>query len=189
MAWRGQPVIVVKVGGSLFDHPKLGLGLRAYLDSLEADVLLVPGGGDAADAVRTWDATHHFGEVVSHWLALRALDVTSALLRHLLLREPPTASAVRVLDCLAFSLEDDERPGALPHSWGVTTDSIAARAAVVYEAERLVLLKSVNVDVGTAWEVAAERGWVDPHFPRVVADAAFPVEVVNFRRVLDSLGG
>ena len=46
-------MIVVKVGGSLFDHPRLGPGLRAYLDSLApADVLLVPGGGPVAGAVR-----------------------------------------------------------------------------------------------------------------------------------------
>jgi 5-(aminomethyl)-3-furanmethanol phosphate kinase len=69
----------------------------------------------------------------------------------------------------------------------VTSDSIAARAAVVYEAERLVLLKSVDVPAGTTWEVAAERGWVDRHFPQVVAELACPVEVVNFRRVLESL--
>ena len=79
------------------------------------------------------------------------------------------------------------RPGALPHTWAVTTDSIAARAAVVYGAERLVLLKSVDVPAGTTWEVAAERGWVDRHFPHVIANAPFPVEVVNFRRVLDSI--
>jgi hypothetical protein len=69
----------------------------------------------------------------------------------------------------------------------VTSDSIAARAAVVHNAERLVLLKSVDVPPGMAWEVAAERGWVDPHIPHVIAGAPFPVEVVNFRRVLDSL--
>jgi len=92
-----------------------------------------------------------------------------------------------VIDCLAFAAEDESRLGPLPHSWAVTSDSIAARAAVVHGAERLVLLKSVDVPPGTSWEAAAARGWVDPHFPHVVVGAPFPVEVVNFRRVLDSL--
>lgn len=201
-------MIVVKVGGSLFDHPRLGPGLRAYLDSLApADVLLVPGGGDFADAVRKLDRTHGLGEEGSHWLALRAMDVAGMFLESVLVggqplrrvrtahhaltfggRCPPyTKAASTVLDSLAFALEDESRSGRLPHSWDVTSDSIAARAAVVYRAERLALLKSIDVPPGTPWDVAAERGAVDRHFPTVAAELACPVEVVNFRRVLDSL--
>jgi hypothetical protein len=89
-----------------------------------------------------------------------------------------------VLDCLTFMQEDESRPGTLPHSWAVTSDSIAARAAVVLGAERLVLLKSVDVPPETPWEQAAARGWVDVYFPRAIAAAGFAVEVENFRRVL-----
>lgn len=174
-------MIVVKVGGSLFDHPRLGPGLRAYLDSLApTPVLLVAGGGRVADAVRQLDRVHGLGEEAAHWLALRSLAVTGELVRSL-----TRGLRLTLLDCFAFAVEDESRPGTLPHSWAVTTDSIAARAAVVFRAERLVLLKSVDVPVGTAWEVAADRGWVDRHFPQVVAGALFPVEVVNFRRLLD----
>ena len=91
-----------------------------------------------------------------------------------------------LLDALAFALEDESRPGALPHSWRVTSDSIAARAAVVFRAERLILLKSTDVPPGTPWGEAAARGWVDAHFPRVAATLACPVEVLNFRLQLDS---
>jgi hypothetical protein len=94
---------------------------------------------------------------------------------------------VLVLDCLAFAREDEARPGALPHLWGVTSDYIAARAAAVFGAERLVLLKSVDVPPGTTRAEAAERGWVDRFFPRAVAGAAYLVQTMNFRRVLDSL--
>src|SRR5262249_17943390 len=155
---RRRFVIVVKVGGSLFDHPRLGPGLRAYLDSLgPARALLVPGGGIVADAVRQLDRVHNLGEEASHWIALRAMEVTGEFLARLIGDESPRI-AIRGLD-----FQD------LPHSWAVTSDSIAARAAVVYGAERLVLLKSVDVPPGTPWEAAAERGWVDPHFPHVVA--------------------
>ena len=62
-------MIVVKVGGSLFDHPQLGPGLRAYLDSLTpARVLLVPGGGDFADSVRKLDRQ------VWHWMYSSSLS-------------------------------------------------------------------------------------------------------------------
>ncbi len=88
---------------------------------------------------------------------------------------------VRVLDCLAFARADESRPGALPHEWRVTTDSIAARVAAVVGADRLILLKSTDVPPGTPWEVAAANGWVDEHFPQIARTLACPVEVVNFR--------
>lgn len=177
-------MIVVKVGGSLYDHPGLGSGLRSYLGSLGSPVLLVPGGGAVTDAVRELDILHQLGEEAAHWLALRSLAVTAGFLRHLTLG---WRLRVTVLDAFAFAVEDESRQGALPHSWAVTSDSIAARAAVVHQAERLVLLKSVDVPPKTPWAEAAERGWVDRHFPGVIADAMFPIEVVNFRRQLDEL--
>ena len=175
-------MIVVKVGGSLYDHPYLGPGLRAYLESLAGPVLLVPGGGPVADAVRRLDRTHRLGEEAAHWLALRALSVAAALLEAVALR---SASRLRVLDCYAFAVEDEARPDHLPHTWDVTTDSLAARAAAVLGAERLILLKSVDVPPGTPWAAAAECGWVDPHFPKLVAEHDLHPEVVNFRRHLD----
>ena len=171
-------MIVVKVGGSLFDHPGLGPGLRAFVAELAPPVLLVAGGGDFADAVRTLDRVHALGEERAHRLALRSLAVTGALLEALALR---CASRPHVLDCHQFARDDD----ALPHTWAVTTDSIAARAAVVYGAARLILLKSIDIPSGMSWDAAAASGWVDAHFPNVVAGAAFAVEAVNFRRWLD----
>lgn len=180
-------MIVVKVGGSLFDHPHLGPGLRAYLETLASEVLLVPGGGAVADAVRAFDRTHALGEEAAHWLALRSLSVTRALLERLLGLTFPLEGEVKtcVLDPFTFAREDETRAGSLPHTWAVTTDSIAARAAVVYGAERLVLLKSADVPPGTSWETAVANGWVDAHFPQVAATLACPVEVVNFRRWLE----
>jgi hypothetical protein len=69
----------------------------------------------------------------------------------------------------------------------VTSDSIAARMAVVLGADRLILLKSIDMPSGTSWTEAAERGWVDRHFPRVIEGATLMVETVNFGGYLDSL--
>ncbi|MBM3978889.1 MAG: hypothetical protein FJ304_01130 [Planctomycetes bacterium] len=205
-------MIVVKVGGSLFDSPALAPALRAFVESLApSDVLLVGGGGPVADAVRELDRTHGLGEEAAHWLALRSLGVTRALLARLVSERrgvsppvrhnldslsdnagcstgglTPRRSLVEILDPFAFAQEDESRPGALPHMWAVTTDSIAARAALVSRAERLILLKSVDVPPGTPWEVAATNGWVDAHFPQIAPLLACPVEVVNFRRALCS---
>lgn len=168
-------MIVVKVGGSLYDHPRLGPGLRAYLDALApAEVWLVPGGGDVVDAIRRLDAVHALGEEACHALAVRGMELAAGFLHELI----GFGS-----DRVSFPALD---PCDVPHSWDVTSDSIAARIARDYSAERLVLLKSVDVPAGTPWGEATERGWVDRYFPTVIAGAALPVEVVNFRRVLDA---
>jgi len=178
-------VIVVKVGGSLFDHPGLGPGLNHYLDPLlqTGPVTLVPGGGRFTDAVRDYDRVHHLGEEAAHWLALRSLSVSALFLASFLKQD-----GLSILDCYDFARADDGRPGSLPYSWSVTSDSVAARAAVVGNASRLVLLKSVDVPPGTPWEETAARGWVDPHLPAVVAAHGLTVEVVNFRRWLNEYG-
>lgn len=181
-------MIVVKVGGSLYDHPGLGPGLRVYLESLPSPVMLVPGGGAITEAVRQLDTVHCLGEVASHRLALTSLIVTGGFLRSFVPAAKwvshPSISKIPhrgILDAAAFCQYEPN----LPHTWAVTSDSIAARAAVVFGASRLVLLKSIDIPPGTPWAEAADRGWVDPHFPAAVSGHPLRVEAVNFRRWLD----
>jgi 5-(aminomethyl)-3-furanmethanol phosphate kinase len=68
----------------------------------------------------------------------------------------------------------------LPHSWDVTSDSIAARLAVLAGADELVLLKSGLPTDSLTLAQAAETGYVDRYFP--VAAAGVPrVRCVNLR--------
>lgn len=184
--------VVVKVGGSLFDLPGLRRHLRTWLGGRDtARVLLVPGGGLTADAVRALDRAQRLGEETAHWLALRAMTLNAHFLAGLLgaadvVGELEAAEGgwrqgrVPVLDGYAFARADEARPDHLPYSWDVSSDSIAARAAVVARAQRLVLLKSVTVPAGTGWQESARQGWVDGHFARV-AGGGLNVECVNFR--------
>jgi aspartokinase-like uncharacterized kinase len=183
---------VVKVGGSLFDLPDLGPRLRRWLEGTSGGVLLVPGGGDAADVVRAFDRRHVLGEERSHWLALCALSLNARFLAALLPGAEVIAdiaawarvagsASVAVLDAHAFVLADDGRPGALPHRWEVTSDCVAARAAVVAGCRRLTLLKSTDLPADTDWTAAGRLGLVDTHFVRVVGPEKVEVRWVNFR--------
>src|SRR4051794_23292214 len=76
---------VVKVGGSLFARADLGGRLRGLLQSLGIEtVLLFPGGGGTADAVRSLDQVHGLGDEAAHWLALRTLTVNAHFLNSML---------------------------------------------------------------------------------------------------------
>ena len=170
--------IVVKVGGSLYDLPDLGPRLCRWLAKQDARfVLLVPGGGALADAVRKLDAAHRLGEETAHWLALRSLTVNAHFLAALLpgavvVGHPENwqGGTIAVLDPHSFALADEGTSGALPRSWAVTSDSIAARAARVAGIRRLVLLKSITIPCETDWNEAARRGWVDEYFATAISD-------------------
>ncbi len=178
-------MMLVKVGGSLFDHPKLGPVLAEWLAiQSETKILLVAGGGRFANAVRQMDRIHKLGEEASHWAALASLAAPAAVLKAML--EPYNLpKELEFIDCLAFAQSDDDKPMSLPHTWQVTTDSLAARIAVVHGCTRLVLLKSLEIPEGTSWDVAAKNGWIDEHFPTIANSATFLIEMVNFRIWLD----
>lgn len=187
------PDAVIKLGGSLLNWPELPARLNAYLNARPGErLLLVAGGGAAADVVRTLDRVHGLGEERSHQLALRALDLTAHVLAALVpdldvveeeteLRPLWESGRVPVLAPRRF-LDEDERTSAEPlaHSWEVTSDTIAARVADRLRAQALVLLKSAPLPAGTSREGAARIGLVDPAFP-AAARRLDHVLYVNFR--------
>ena len=184
--------IVMKVGGSLFDLPDLRERLRSVLAPLEgAKVLLVPGGGAAADAIRAFDHLHGLGEEVAHWLAIRAMSLHAHFLRALLLDARivseiselnECASGLYILDAFPVIQNDEKRPDHLPHSWEVTSDALAARVAMLANARELLMLKSVAWP-GCDWDEAARAGVVDKFFAEAVrrAPKSMRTHVINLR--------
>ena len=68
----------------------------------------------------------------------------------------------------------------LPHTWEVTSDSIAAHIAEILCANELVLLKSAPLAKSCATHEAAEQGYVDAFFPQAAARAS-KIRCVNLR--------
>jgi aspartokinase-like uncharacterized kinase len=183
--------IVVKVGGSLFDLPGLGGRLAAWLGTLQREVILIPGGGAAADFIQRLDRIHQLGEETCHWLALRSLSLTALLLCRILpgsavvkclsrCRPVWETGKVPILDLFAFATDDEGSSRALPHCWDVTSDSLAARVAAVAAASQLVLLKSVTIPPDMHWTEASRRGYVDAYFATAVGQG-LSVRAVNLR--------
>jgi aspartokinase-like uncharacterized kinase len=142
-----QP-LVVKVGGGLLREDGLD-GLRkgcadAVALAARRPVLVVPGGGPFADAVRAVDERVGLADDVAHTLALRAMDQLGVLLRSQL----PAAELLSELvapRALALLLAAPAFAGRadVPESWAVTSDSLAVLAAAAIGAEEVVLLKPV----------------------------------------------
>jgi probable H4MPT-linked C1 transfer pathway protein len=138
---------VVKVGGGLLAHEA---ELRAVLELLDGSsrTLIVPGGGPFADAVRDAHGLGSVDDDEAHWMAVLAMNQYGALLASRMRRgcvvESPgeasraaSAGQVPILAPAQWLRQADP----LPHSWDVTSDSIAAWIAGHVGARRLVLVK------------------------------------------------
>ncbi len=185
------PIAVVKIGGSLWNLPDLGTELTDWL-SQHAGIrlLLVAGGGPAANVVRNWHEIHSLSEEASHWLAIDSLSLTASLLQRLV----PTSRLVENREQAARCWQLGETPilnvgawvrtaetpdSTLPHSWNVTSDSLAAWVARDWSAE-LWLLKSTDIPEGMSLQAASHEGLVDGHFPRIAGEVG-QVRWCNFR--------
>jgi aspartokinase-like uncharacterized kinase len=184
---------VIKVGGSLLDLPELPARLANFLaDFTRPRAVVACGGGPTVDLVRAWDRLHAIGEEESHWIAVRALTLNALLLERAVPRlrcvESPREfrrvwreERTPLYDAYRFLMDlDAPSPAPLPRRWRVTSDSIAARMAVLLGAPEVVLLKSLTVPAGTTVEKAVEEGIVDPHFA-VASRGLDRIVTVNLR--------
>jgi len=137
---------VVKVGGSLQERGELLRRVCSLLRSLseEYDLLVVPGGGRLADAVRGLQLKLGFSEEAAHWMAILGMEAYGILLRELLgWRCTSSLKEVRGGTVfLPFSELRKER--RLERSWRLTSDSIAAWVCGKVGCHKLVLVKGVE---------------------------------------------
>lgn len=141
---------VVKVGGALLGQGAAFRRVTAALASAgdRHRLVVVPGGGPFADAVRELNRRIKLSEDAAHWMAILGMDqyahaLAASIPGATLVEDPGAIGAVldrRSLPVLApFRWLRQADP--LPHSWNVTSDSIAAWVAAALGAARLVLVK------------------------------------------------
>lgn len=169
--------IVVKVGGSHALDPSLRLWMEA-LASSRHPLLVVPGGGPFADAVREAQQPMGFSDRAGHRMAILAMAQFAEALadRFGLPLVAADSDAMRVETTavwtpLATAFDD----ATLAPSWDLTSDSIAAWLARRLAASALILVKrTLPAGVGSP-EDASRAGLVDPLFPAMVDGLAAPV--------------
>jgi 5-(aminomethyl)-3-furanmethanol phosphate kinase len=193
---------VVKVGGGLGRDAGDGAlrALCAHIADAGARhrLLVVPGGADFADAVREHDRRFGLRPQTAHRMAILAMDQFGWALVDLIPRATPCVDlpsmregGVAVLLPAALLARRDP----LPHSWAVTSDSIAAWVAGAAGAGRLVLVKAVDglfrtwpptdepIARLTVDELAALRPQgVDEHLPATLRAARVETWVIGGRR-------
>ena len=146
---------IVKVGGGLLGRAgALDLVTEALVAfTRQRQVLILPGGGPFADAVRTMFRRVKIGEDAAHWMAVLGMDQYA----HALASRIPGAALVEREADIRAALAAGRLPvlapyrwlkeaDPVPHSWEVTSDSIAAWFAGALGARRVVLIKPTAGD-------------------------------------------
>lgn len=176
---------VVKLGGSLLEHPQ---ALQRWLRIVAGGggrLVVVPGGGPFADAVRIAQRKSGIDDRTAHRMALLAMEQYGVLLASL----APVLAPAESVGAMREALQRGRVPVWMPFrmvvdakdieaSWGVTSDSLAAWLAHELDASALWLVKSCAVAVQDPLQLAA-MGVVDAAFPRFLAASGRVVQVLG----------
>jgi probable H4MPT-linked C1 transfer pathway protein len=175
--------IVVKLGGGVLPYTDLFDAALAAIAAAarERRLVVVPGGGPFADAVRQVDRRLRLSHDAAHWMAVLGMDQHAHLIAARLgsgavvtdMRGIVAAAGAGLVPVLAPSRWLREAD-PLPHAWDVTSDSIAAWVAGAVGARRLVLIKPPN---------AEGSDLVDGYFSRALPADVAPV-IVNADQVV-----
>ncbi|MHA7064421.1 amino acid kinase family protein [Azospirillum argentinense] len=163
------PLWVVKLGGSLWRAPELRRWLEILAAARRLRVVIVPGGGPFADAVRDAQPALGFSDRAAHRMALLAMEQYGTALADLEPRLTPARSLVDLRGrpsptvWMPLPLADN---ADVAESWDVTSDSLAVWLAGALGASCAVLVKSAPLPdaVASVTQLVTE-GIVDPALP------------------------
>jgi 5-(aminomethyl)-3-furanmethanol phosphate kinase len=196
-----KPMWVVKIGGSLLGSPELERWLEIFAKFSDGNIVIVPGGGVFANAVREAQKLSKISDACAHRLAVLAMDQFGLLLANM---NPLIATA-------RTEMEIDERTwqhrgivwlpstmvladDSIPQSWDVTSDSLAAWLAEKLGAQHLVLVKSEKPsEPDLSLRMMTKEGLVDKAFSDFVLNKTFgrwmlkKTDVEHFATGIDNL--
>ena len=175
-------MIVVKLGGSLYNTPELTAWLTTLADfSVRTPIVIVPGGGPFADQVRVAQQLHHLDDSTAHQMALLAMKQFGLLLTAL---EPQCQPLYNdnVITPLSIWLPNESllTEPALTASWDISSDSIALWLATKLNAEQLLLIKCIKPQTESIEQLALENS-IDHGFAKLFSDKPINSQIVYYQ--------
>ena len=197
-------IVVLKLGGSLIGDAKRIISFLAdYSRKRQVKLIVIPGGGPFADAVR--EHARDVSDETAHWMAVLAMNQYGLLLLDhggvpVESLDELKAAGAGLYIVLPFRLLMEHDRGVLEHSWRVTSDTIAAFIASLLGVRRIIKLTDVDgvfidgelKEVVTARELRGQRSCVDEALPEFLMSHGIECVVVNGRflsRVADAIEG
>jgi dihydroneopterin aldolase len=182
---RRDGLTVIKIGGSCAGS----LDLRRWTGAVAAcagRIVVVPGGGPFADAVRAAQPMMGFDDAAAHHMALLGMEQFGRALASFDARLMPVDSIAAVRRVLRDRKVPIWLPTRMtlaaadvPASWDVTSDSLAAWLAGRLGARRLVLMKQAEVPRDFPGQLVVACGIVDRAFAKFLAASAVPALILG----------
>lgn len=177
--------LVLKLGGSLAESGRLRAVL-ALVRRAHRPVVVVPGGGPFADAVRQSQADLGFSDAAAHDMAILAMHQMAQTM----IAIEPRLVAADTLVGMALAWRKQRIPvwlpaklcagdQRIPRDWSITSDGLAARLAERLGGVDLVVVKSCTVKRTASAATLARQGVVDPTFAAIVARANLAWRIVG----------
>jgi len=166
---------VLKVGGSLLLRRDLQQALAEWLDrQSQAETLVIVGGGQLVDAIRSLDRIRPGNPQEIHWLCVDLLETTFRLFaswfdwdrihsQEALRSRMQDGFSTQTPTLIAVSAFYDRGKASadIPQDWRTTSDTLAALLARRTDADEIVLLKSCPVDSSASIQDLADLGFAD----------------------------
>jgi aspartokinase-like uncharacterized kinase len=200
--------VVVKLGGSLLTRGReLVRFLNDYAKKNELSLVIVPGGGLFAEAVKKLSEQINVSDGTAHWMAVLAMHQYGLFLAD---GEPeiPVVESIAEIQhadhiCIVLPYKILEADDSLPHTWAVTADTIAA--FITHKLGEKTVIKVTDVD-GISDENGSlikeippneliekdHRGCIDVELPRFLLQHDLRCVIVNGNypeRIIDVIEG
>ena len=200
--------LIVKLGGSLLTTGReLVRFLRDYAECTAHQIVIIPGGGPFAEAVKKLAKQRDISDDAAHWMAVLAMHQYGLFLADGQPEIPVVESladiqpADHICIVLPYKILKDE--DSLPHTWDVTADTIAA--FIAYKLDEKTFIKLTDVDGlldenGVVMKQAqpeeliekAHSGCIDAELPRFLLQHDMRCIIVNGNypeRIVDVIEG
>ena len=145
---------VLKVSGHLIKYPNVLRELISTVYNIHrrglAFIALIPGGSEFADLVRNLQEHVGFNDDVAHWMAIKAMEVYGSYISSMfpgMIEEVTDLNGVMVVQGkipLIMPYKIMRSTDELPHSWSVTSDSIALYLTHVLSFDMAILAKMID---------------------------------------------
>jgi len=196
---------IIKLGGSLIEESRgIIRVLSDYAETIHLHIIIIPGGGPFAEVVRKYSDA--LSDDAAHWMAVLAIDQYGLFLANSAL---PVVESMEEIDgaeplCVILLpykiLKADD---CLPHTWGVTSDTVASFIANKLCEKTFIKLTDVDGLLDEQGhlirEMSAEEmvetgntGCVDAALPEFLIQHKMSCIIINGRfpkRIIDVIEG
>jgi len=149
-----QNRVVFKIGGKILENSKslectISQLKKLYEDNTLQKIIIISGGGSYANFIRSIDKKLVLGDDLAHWTAIFSMDYNGKDLN----RKFPDFECIddfekiqraKRIFCIFLPYNYLRKKDELPHSWDVTSDSIAIYIANKLQLNECFLIKDVE---------------------------------------------